>query len=98
MVSTVASRRVNPPDDGVRGGRYRVPRVMHNLPMMVFYRLGDDIEIVAQAPMRGILVITGQTRISGNVGVQDGGEPSRQTLLHAEEPFLELRRTQNSIA
>jgi len=71
---------------------------MHDLSVVVFYRLGDEIEIVAQAPMRGILIITGQTRISGNVGIQDGGELSRQTLFHAKEPFLELGHTRNSIA
>jgi hypothetical protein len=47
--------------------------------------------------MRGIFIITSQTRISGYVGIQDGGELSRQTLFHAEEPFLELGRMRDSI-
>ncbi len=74
-----------------------IPCIVHHLPVVIFYRLGDEIEIFAQAPMRGILIITGQTRISGCVGIQEGDEPSRQTLFHAEEPFLELGRTRDSI-
>ena len=38
-----------------------------------------------------------KTRISGYVGIQDGDEFSRQMLFHAEEPFLELGRTRDSI-
>jgi hypothetical protein len=50
---------------------------MHHLPVVAFYRLGDEIEILAQAPVRRIFIVASETRISGHIGVQNRGEFAR---------------------
>ena len=47
---------------------------MHYPPVMVFYGFGDEVEIVAQAPMRRIFIVTGEPTVAGHIGIQDGGE------------------------
>lgn len=66
---------------------------MHHLSTMGLDGRGNEVEVFAQRPMGGVLVFTGQTRVTSYIRVQDGGELTGQTVFHTEVPFFESGRS-----
>jgi hypothetical protein len=60
---------------------------------VTLYRDGDEVEVLAEPSMGGVLVFTGQTRVTSYIRVQDGGELTGQTVFHTEVPFIESGRS-----
>jgi hypothetical protein len=72
---------------GVESGEHRVARVVHHPAPVTSHADGDEVEGVAEPAMGGVLVLTGQRAVTGDIGVQDSGELARQTLFHAAGPL-----------
>jgi hypothetical protein len=60
--------------DGAEIREHGIARVVHDPPPVGRNRLGDDIEISTESPMRTFLVFAGQPAISRYIGINDGGE------------------------
>ena len=63
-----------------------------------FDGFGEAVESILNALMSECLIELDERSRAHHIGVQEDGELSRQTFFLAEEPFLELGRTRNSIA
>ncbi len=68
-------------DDGLEHGEHRVACVVHHLALLVLDGAGNQIQILAQTPMRRVLVRACQPAVIGYVGVENGRELARQAIL-----------------
>ena len=74
-------------DHGLEHGKHGIAGVVHDPAVMAFDDLGKDVEVFAQPPMGGVLVLAGQPAVTGHVGIEDGGELSWQSCcIHGVVP------------
>ena len=55
---------------------------MHDLTSVGRDGFGDQVQVLTQGAVRGILIRTGQARVVGDIRIQDGSELAWQTIIH----------------
>ena len=63
-------------DDRVELGQHSISRVVHHLAVMGVDRGGNQVEVFAQTTVRGVLVLTRQAAVIGDICVENRGEPT----------------------
>ena len=59
---------------------------MHDLAVMETDRFRDEVEVAAQNPMGGVLIVDREPAVTGHIRVQNRGQFARQTVFHSKLP------------